>query len=314
MNSTWRKKALLTVGFVAMTTGGVLGVSGAAIASADPLPAVVDTAAYPAPLPAGCPEGAGALAGVVFDNGRGSSQSDLRQLDLRAGDTLTMRWSSAVDGCAAPDGQPAVAVTLASYGADGYGFDHTTDQALLTADSCGGDAADCLLEQGTYQLSLVMPGGAAPCFVQVDAVLGAPLAVVGPGGSYYTAGLRGAQAPTLLIAAGTSLNASCTSTTSTTSTTVPVAPPTTATPPPAPPPTATTTPVLPPTIPTTETTVPAGPPLAQQVSAAVASRAAQLPTTGAHSGVVALLGLALVLVGLATVVAARTRFGGTTTR
>jgi hypothetical protein len=315
MNSTWRKKALLTVGFVALTTGGVLGVTGVATASADPLPPVVETTSYPSPLPDNCPAGVGALAGVMFDNGRGGSSADLRQLDLTGGDTLTMRWTSAVDGCAAPDGQPAVAVTLAAYGTDGYAFDPSTDQPLLTTNSCGGDAGPCGVTQGSYHLSLVVPGD-PNCFVQLDAVLGAPLAVVGPSGSYYTAALRGAEAPTMLIAGGTAHTESCVGNAPTpTLATSPPSPSTTAAPPTSTPVqnvSATTSPVLPPTVPSTTAAAATGASAgsATQVLAASASRAPQLPTTGAHSGVVALLGFALVVTGLGAIAAARSRFAG----
>jgi len=293
----WRKKALLGLGLMALTTGGVLGVTGVAIASADQLPAIEDVTGYPAPLPEGCPDGANALVGVLFDDGHEAPNSDLNQLHLNGGDTLTMSWTAVAEGCAAPDGEPLVPITLAVYGVDAPVFDQNVDQPLLATNSCGPGAGPCALGEGSNALSLTLPVDIQPCFSQVDAVLGAPLKTVGPNGSYYTANLRGTDYPTLLIAGGFAALDPCGVTTTTEATTTTVAPTTT-----------TTAEVLPSTVPVTSSTeAPAVVSPAVAVEATSAARGGQLPVTGGHPGVLVLLGASLMVVGAAAVTAGRSR-------
>ena len=64
------------------------------------------------------------------------------------------------------------------------------DQTLVASASCGGTAGSCATgPDGRYQLTLTMPSADLSCVGQIDAVLGAPLATVGPNGSYYSASL-----------------------------------------------------------------------------------------------------------------------------
>jgi LPXTG-motif cell wall-anchored protein len=138
--------------------------------------------------------------------------------------------------------------------------------------------------------------------LQIDAILGRPIAVVGPSGSYYTGLLRPDQGPTLLVSA-TNFATEC------------VAPETLVTPPPATP----TTPAVPetpatPIAPTGEATTPPAsvpespttPAAPTGVLAETVSRPTSLPTTGA-SGTPWMAGTAAALVaaGAALVTQAR---------
>jgi LPXTG-motif cell wall-anchored protein len=215
-----------------------------------------------------------------------------------------MSWTAFNEGCAV-DGQPVVAVTLATYGTDPdpdhpYTFNGQVAQTLLFSNSCGPGAETCG-EDGTYRLSLVipltMPATAEPCYAQVDAVLGAPLTIVGPGGSYYSPVSRIDEGPNMLISAGTATIDTCVAPTTTTA--PPVTTTTEATAP------TTTTPVLPPTVPVTEAPTEVAP--AQAVVASDVSATRQLPVTGAHTGVLVLLGTSLILLGAAALVLVRVR-------
>ena len=182
---------------VAALTAATVGLA-ATPAGAAPAP-VTDYASYPEPLPAGCPDGAAALTGVQFDNGRGDTASDLRNLPVRAGDTVTMSWDGFAANCAAPDGTPAITVGLAVYDTETLHFDHTRDEQLLPGwVICGANAGACPRNGGRYAVSVDVPSAAEPdgsCYVQIDAILGLPLAVVGPNGSYYNNLLRGGLRP-----------------------------------------------------------------------------------------------------------------------
>lgn len=163
---------------------------------------VGDYSSYPAPLPAGCPDGAGALTGAQFDNGRGGTETDLRRLDLRNDDTLTMTWQDYAPGCLTSAGVPNIVVSLAAYHADTAVFDPSVDQQLLPGwQACGPGMTACGKVGARYQLSMTMPSATVACNMQVEAVIGLPLAVVGPHGSYYNSLLRGDQRPNMLIAA-----------------------------------------------------------------------------------------------------------------
>jgi hypothetical protein len=170
---------------------------------------------YPPTLPAGCPGGPGALVGVSFTSG-GQVSSDLAGLALTGGATVTMSWDSVVEGCAGPDGQPALAVTLASHETATGSFDLAEDQLLLNWASCGPGDPCTRDDGGPYRLTLTLPSGAVACHAQVDAVVGPPLGVVGPSGSYYNAGLRPNGGPTTLIAAGFAHTQPCEETPATT--------------------------------------------------------------------------------------------------
>lgn len=166
-----------------LAVGLLAGTAGAAV-----LDPVTDYAAYPSPLPAGCPGGEASLLGVRFDNGRGNTASDLRQLPLRSGDTLTMTWEGFAPGC------EGLAVTLAVYSTHGERFDPSSDETLVSHVSW---------TDGPNVLSLVVPSAGMDevCYLQVDAVLGAPLAMIGPNGSFYNSVLRRDGGPNNLVSA-----------------------------------------------------------------------------------------------------------------
>ncbi|MDH4143700.1 MAG: hypothetical protein OEY23_00845 [Acidimicrobiia bacterium] len=165
---------------------------------------VTDYASYPEPLPFGCWSGYGSLEGLRFDNGRGDTAPTLGDLPVSAGDVVTMSWDAFAAGCAADDGTPLVSVSLAAYRNTTLQFDPTVDEELIDGwGQCGAGAAACEQVGGRYQLSVVVPDtGTEPhCSLQLDAVLGAPLAIVGPSGSFYSSTARGDDKPSMLISA-----------------------------------------------------------------------------------------------------------------
>jgi LPXTG-motif cell wall-anchored protein len=309
----WSAARLVSgVATAGLAVGLLAGTAGAA--GLDP---ITDYASYPSPLPAGCPGGETSLLGVQFDNGRGNTASDLRQLPLRSGDTLTMTWDGFAPGC------EGLAVTLAVYSTHGEQFDPHTDETLVTHVSW---------TDGPNVLSLVVPSAGTDdvCYLQVDAVLGAPLAVIGPNGTYYNSVLRPDEGPNNLVSAK-NFAAECTEPAPTPAPEVPT------TPPPAEPapddtpvdtpvdtPTETpapeaeapvdvdavvTPPTTPPVTPTTtapvveaeavstvpSTTAPEVEVLSENVSRAPSS----LPRTGAATGILAAVGAGLLAAGAA---------------
>ena len=102
---------------------GLVLLSAGAHAGADTgdagLQSIVDVSAYPAPLPVGCPEGAAALVSITFSNGFDPPQTDLSEVSLGAGDTVTMRWDRFAPGCLDSEGNPTIAVSLAPRSAHG---------------------------------------------------------------------------------------------------------------------------------------------------------------------------------------------------
>ena len=320
-----RTRALLAAGLLAITSGTVLGVTGIAVAGAQTLDPI-DT---PQPLPESCPSGTGALVGIKFDDG-GAAVDDMWQLDLHAGDTLTMSWSGAAEGCADPDsGQPIAPVTLAVYGGVTQDhFDMNDHQYLAGWASCGAPgtgAAPCVADGGRYSLSLLIPGE-DQCYAQVDGVLGAPLAKIGPDDdeSYYSASTRDDDGPDLLIRAwvdsddgeqaalmtasriiGSEYCEPTTTTTEAPTTTTTEAPPTTTTEAPT---TTTAPPVVSPTVATTQVAE-----VEPAVAVAGVTVARQLPVTGAHTGVLVLLGSSLILLGGIALMFVRHQAQGATT-
>ena len=283
---------IVTIGF-AFAGLSLLGTAVNAGADASTgLPPVGNVAGYPAPLPDGCPEGAGALLGTTFGIGAGSTHDDLAELTLRAGDTLTMRWDRFAPGCLDASGQPAIAVTLAAHRMAGERFDPGVDQPLAAWSSCGADAAACGGDGGSNVLRLAVPSAAVGCRFQVDAILGRPLAVVGPGGSFYSAVLRG-NGPSMLIGAVGVDIPGCATTPTTVPTTATTTVPTT-----APPVTIAPT--------TTLAPIPPSPPitLAPQVQG-VSQVGAALPATGRSTGGLTRSAAGLVAGGFACLAVAR---------
>lgn len=185
---------LAGVGTIATIVGAGAGIAYAASP-------VSDYASYPAPLPSGCPAGSSALQGLSFDNGRGDTASTLSDLDVRHGDTVTMSWTGFAEACTTGTGAPAITVSLAAYDSRTATFDPSVDQKLQPGwASCGPDASPCTTTGGRMRLSITLPGSGV-CNVQLDAVQGLPLAIVGPSGSYYSDWQRGDGTSRLISAA-----------------------------------------------------------------------------------------------------------------
>ncbi len=155
------------------------------------VPPVENYATYPAPLPDSCQvSGADILVGELFSVGSQSS-GDLRNLAVQAGDTIVMTWDAFAAGC------EGLGIGLSSKVATVATFDATRDYWLRGYAYCGPEsgATPCV---APFRLELVVPPASeVPCY-QIDAHVGAPLAVVGPSGDYY-GGLNGSR--NLLISA-----------------------------------------------------------------------------------------------------------------
>ncbi len=196
--------------------------------SASALPPPIDGGAgYPAPLPESCEvDGPAVLEGELFTSG-GLSASSLRNLSPVPGATLTMTWDSFAPGC------EDIGVSLSAKSSSSLQFDPGVDQYLLEGyDYCGPLGPSCP-DGGPYQLSIVVPTPVTAACYQLDAAIGAPLAVVGPSGSFYGLG----QSQSMLISANNGGAAPCevaatttvAPTTTTTTTTTTTAPTTTTT-------------------------------------------------------------------------------------
>lgn len=295
--------------FVAVVLGVV---PGTAVAGAAPGAPITDYGAYPAALPGGCPDGPGAVEGERYDNGRGDEATDLRKLPLRPGDTLRVTWDDFAAGCSNSAGEPLIAVSLHAYDLSTPTFDMNVDQRLLDGwVACGAGLGPCTRgADGRYQLSVPVPGPAvsAECNTQMGFVIGLPLAVVGPSGSFYNALLRNDDRPSMGIGATNFAIPDCVR--GAASTTTPTTPPTT--PPPTTPPTTT----APPSVAPTSTAQPPATVLSAQLSAApttapvapaavAGAHVSRLPATGSASGNLTLAGLALLLAGTALVLGSR---------
>lgn len=194
-----------------------------------------------------------------------------------------MMWDGFDAGCVDTAGAPTMRITLAAYSSPTETFDQTVDQHLAAWASCGPTAPDCVKGVDGYRLELPVPAPTAGCQFQLDAILGAPLPVVGPSGSFYSPSLRGNEGPALLINARSLTVPDCVPVPSTTAAAPTAASVTTA----AAAPSTTAAPV------TVSTT-------AESVMAAVAQQA--LPATGTDTGRTATVGLALVAAGMALLV------------
>jgi LPXTG-motif cell wall-anchored protein len=232
---------------------------------------------------------------------------------LNAGDTVTMTWLAVGAECD-PPGTGQVPIVLAMKSAPGPFFDASVDQALDLPYALDFLSAGLGEHSVSYVLPDLLDDSFPGCYGQLDAIVGLPLAVVGPNGSFYSSGLRGGG-PNLLISAWNGGYENCqtqettTTTGSTTSTTE--GPTTTSTP-------ASTTTTEPPTT-TTEpaTTVPPSstiaaapttePPVLTPAKAQAAQTSRQLAQTGRSSGPWALVGLAVIVGGLVLLVVTRRR-------
>jgi LPXTG-motif cell wall-anchored protein len=87
-------------------------------------------------------------------------------------------------------------VSLSVKRSDQPTFNPEVNQELVTSayEYCGPLAEACTPgDDGRFHLTIVMPSLRLACFYQADAVVGPPLAVVGPNGSYYTNAARTAN-------------------------------------------------------------------------------------------------------------------------
>ena len=253
---------------------------------------MTDYANYPGELPAGCPDGSGALTELSFGNGRGDTSATLKDLPLRHGDTLTMSWAGVQASCLGDGTAPAGGVSLAIYRTQRVEFDQMVDEELVAAVDCG--TTSTCAGGPRYRLSVAIPSAAEACYVQVDAALGSALGVVGPSGSYYSSSLRG-SGPNMLISAS-NFGGKC----------EPVPTPTTVTPittpvvPPAPTPTSAPTPEAP----SPKTSTPGNP--SEPVQPLAVPTKAQLPATGsANSTSAGFAGLLALAAGGASLVVSR---------
>ena len=200
-------RRLVAIAVTALVVSAI--VLGTSTASAQTAP-VTDYGAYPPSLPAGCPDGPDLLDGLRWATSAGGNSSDLATLGRRPGDTVTASWSAFDPGCTQTDGAAAIIVSLAAYEGGATPFDPRVDQRLVEGwASCGAGAASCQRAGDGYHLAVSLPGGDT-CAAQLDLVIGRPLAVVGPGGSYFSKVARNDSGPNNLIASGSLAANPCT--------------------------------------------------------------------------------------------------------
>lgn len=209
---------------------------------------VTDYANYPdtpqAELPDGC-DGAGVF-GVTYSLNGGSPVGTLTALGaLTAGDTVAMSWTGTTPECV---GAPVVLVVKVAHDPV---FDASVDQFAKVP------YAEATADGGPGSLSYTLPGLVEfgfNCAYQVDAIVGLPLAVVGPNGSFYNEVLRGDGRRSTLVDAANGAYTDCSPPeTTTTSTTTPTTTSTTST---TAPPVSSTVPAT--TVDTTPTCSPGG--------------------------------------------------------
>ncbi len=137
----------------------------------------------PAPDPLPCRVVPGLLRGLRFTVA-GQRATDLRALGIAAGDTVEMTWQSWAPG------YEHCEVSLAAYRAPSGSFEVGANQTLYQASRCLPPlATGCRQPDGTFRLVVTVPGDGGG--FQVDAVVGPPLDIVGPGGGYYSGVLNG---------------------------------------------------------------------------------------------------------------------------
>ena len=278
---------------------------------------VTDYDNYPATpqaqLGAGC-DGGGLYHSELFSLNGGPTVSDPHDLpEFNAGDTVTMTWNATTPECV---GSPIVLDIKVS---DDPFFDVGDDQKAFVP------YAEATADGGPGSVSFTMPsltalnaaGIGRNCAYQLDAIVGLPLAIVGPSGSDYSAGIRsappinkpGSDDRTTLIKWRNGAYQTCVAEETTTTTTAPTT-------------TTSTTPVSS-TVPTTADTTPTcvaaeagvdetslspartgcvlsgGTEVeASGAGAVVGARpASSLPTTGASEGLLLFAAVALILVG-----------------
>jgi hypothetical protein len=297
-------RLLRALGAALMVAGLLLTVTSTATAQTSPQP-VTDFADYPdtsqAMLTDGCDFSG--VTGVAFSVNGQPTTGDLGALpELAAGDAVTMSWAGVTPACVGS------AISLAVKDAPAPIFDPAVDQPITP-----GGYTVTFLTAGAGSVTLIMPDltpfGHA-CAYQMDAVVGLPLAIVGPSGSFYSAASRGDNRRTTLISFRNSAYEVCTTQETTTTTTAPTTTTTT-----APTTTTTTAPTTTTTAPTTTTTARTSPPTTDPSVANVSTSAAQgtqaaaqaqraLAATGSTPWT-ALVGLVAVSLGVLLLVGSR---------
>jgi len=288
--------------------GLVLAVTSTATAQQALPPRVTDYSNYPdtpqALLTAGCDFSG--VTGVSFSLNDSTPVGNLADLpELQAGDEVTMSWAGVAPACVGS------ALSLTQKDSPQPFFDPTVDQPIGTYNFA-------TLSDAPGSLSLTVPdlsGLGHSCSYQLDAVVGVPLAIVGPSGSFYEASTRGDDRRTTLISFRNGSYTICVAqatTTTTQPTTTTTTPPSTTTTQPTT--TTTTTPAA-----TAATTAPppTTEPIATAASAASAaagssqsSQAAQATRTLAATGTspwTAAVGILGLLIGVTLLLLSRRR-------
>jgi len=212
-------RPLRALGAALVLAGAVLAVTSTATAQTQQPPAVTEYATYPntdeALLTPGC--SATGVSGVSytvdFAAGGTAGFTDLADVpELSEGDQVTVSWSSLAPECV---GTP---ITMVAKDALSPVFVITDDQAVAAWRS--------FTTTGTGPGSFTFPVPPLAefrhgCNYQIDLIVGAPLAIVGPSGSYYSEDNRASQGKasgvTTLIDSRNGAYTSCQETTSTTS-------------------------------------------------------------------------------------------------
>ena len=211
--------ALALAGLLLAVTSTALGVATAVGAAPGPPPAyVTDYANYPAN--AGVPDGcdSSGVTGVSFSLNGSDPVSDMELLPpvQEGGNQVTMTWTGVAPAC---DNAPIVLVLKDAPAPE---FDPGALQPAVSPFE-----GQTLVAGAGGTMTFTLPSLAdlrpdADCFYQLDAILGAPLEVVGPlpNGNFYSTALRGGG-PNLLISSKNGGYETCTPTTPTTPTTSP---------------------------------------------------------------------------------------------
>jgi hypothetical protein len=181
-------------------------------------------------------------------------------------------------------------------------FDPLVDQSLIAGwATCGPAAGECERSGDRYSLEVSLPSSGA-CAAQLDLVVGPPLAIVGPSGSYYSSVARNDNGPNNLIASGSPATSPCAAP----ATAVPVSQPAldVTSPPDTTAPAAATSPVT--VEPTPATTTAAATTAPPAVSAeALAVSPAQLPVTGRDMRATAAVAVIIAIIGAALIAISR---------
>jgi hypothetical protein len=211
-------RPLRALGAALVLAGVMLAVTSTATAQTLP-PLVTDYANYPdtpeAMLTPGC-DFTG-VSGTMFSVNGSAPVGNLGELpEFQAGDVVTMTWTGVVDACVGSAISLVVKIPTEPF------FDASVDQPTGEGGYTVGT-----LTAGLGSLSFTMPDLTPfdrECDYQMDAVVGVPLKVVGPNGSFFSANLRGDNRRTTLLSARNSRYEVCVAHTSQT---IAVAPTTT---------------------------------------------------------------------------------------